>query len=92
MAGSVKGGKLSAQTNKTRYGKDYYKKVGKMGGKAHDARNSVKTIKEKYGDDFFSKIGKKGAIKRHQPKDFIERLYEAGAKVQEAHNRLFGRR
>lgn len=33
MAGSIAGGKLAAETNKLKYGEDYYKKIGSMGGK-----------------------------------------------------------
>lgn len=33
MAGTKKGGKLAAQTNKTRYGSDFYAKIGAKGGK-----------------------------------------------------------
>lgn len=33
MAGTKKGGKTAATTNKTRYGKDFYAKIGAKGGK-----------------------------------------------------------
>jgi len=33
MAGTVKGGKSAAQTNKKRHGADFYAKIGAMGGK-----------------------------------------------------------
>jgi len=33
MAGTMQGGKLAAKTNKTRYGKDFYAKIGSKGGK-----------------------------------------------------------
>lgn len=32
MSGSISGGKLAAKTNKERYGKDFYKNIGKSGG------------------------------------------------------------
>lgn len=32
MAGTVEGGKQAAQTNLIRYGADFYKKIGRMGG------------------------------------------------------------
>jgi general stress protein YciG len=32
MAGTVKGGKQAANTNKKRYGKDFYATIGKKGG------------------------------------------------------------
>lgn len=34
MAGTIDGGKAAAATNKNRYGKDFYAKIGAMGGKA----------------------------------------------------------
>lgn len=33
MAGTKKGGQKAAQTNKERYGTDFYKKIGQVGGK-----------------------------------------------------------
>lgn len=32
MAGTKLGGKKAAQTNKTKYGRDFYARIGKMGG------------------------------------------------------------
>ncbi|MCA9325073.1 hypothetical protein KDA23_03355 [Candidatus Saccharibacteria bacterium] len=33
MAGTQAGGKAAATTNKTKYGKDFYARIGAMGGK-----------------------------------------------------------
>lgn len=33
MAGSIEGGKRAANTNKIKYGDDFYKRIGAMGGK-----------------------------------------------------------
>lgn len=33
MAGTVNGGKTAAATNKAKYGKDFYARIGAMGGK-----------------------------------------------------------
>ncbi len=33
MAGTSKGGKAAADTNKAKYGADFYAKIGAMGGK-----------------------------------------------------------
>jgi len=33
MAGTQTGGKAAANTNKTKYGKDFYARIGAMGGK-----------------------------------------------------------
>ena len=32
MAGTVAGGKAAAATNKAKYGKDFYKHIGRIGG------------------------------------------------------------
>lgn len=32
MVGSVSGGKSAGKTNKERYGEDYYKELGRLGG------------------------------------------------------------
>ena len=34
MAGTVQGGKRAAETNKAKHGKDFYKRIGAIGGKA----------------------------------------------------------
>jgi general stress protein YciG len=33
MAGTIQGGRKAAATNKSKYGKDFYARIGKMGGK-----------------------------------------------------------
>ena len=33
MAGTAQGGKKAAATNKAKYGKDFYGRIGQMGGK-----------------------------------------------------------
>lgn len=33
MAGTIAGGKAAAATNKAKYGKDFYKRIGSVGGK-----------------------------------------------------------
>ena len=32
MAGTIDGGKQASETNKAKYGEDYYKRIGSMGG------------------------------------------------------------
>lgn len=38
MAGTVEGGKAAGATNKSKYGADYYSKIGQMGAKAYRKR------------------------------------------------------
>jgi general stress protein YciG len=33
MAGTIVGGQKAAKTNKSKYGKDFYRKIGAIGGK-----------------------------------------------------------
>lgn len=33
MAGTINGGKAAAETNKKKYGAEFYARIGKMGGK-----------------------------------------------------------
>jgi hypothetical protein len=33
MAGTARGGRMAAMTNKKRYGTDFYKKIGRKGGR-----------------------------------------------------------
>ena len=49
--------KKTAETIKKKYGEDYYKKIGKKGGRAHDAQKSVATVAKKYGQDYYVKQG-----------------------------------
>lgn len=34
MAGTIEGGRKASETNKKRYGKDFYKRIAAIGGKA----------------------------------------------------------
>ena len=42
MSGTVRGGKLAAETNKERYGEDYYVVRGSLGGKKGAADGAIK--------------------------------------------------
>lgn len=42
MPGTLKGGKKAAQTNKERYGQDFYHRLGARGGKATAEDGAVK--------------------------------------------------
>lgn len=45
MAGTKAGGQKASKTNKERYGKDFYKSIGRMGGKnGHTGGFASKTI------------------------------------------------
>ena len=42
MAGTVLGGKAAAATNKAKYGKDFYAKIGAKGGRVSRRNKAVK--------------------------------------------------
>ena len=42
MPGTISGGKLAAKTNKEKYGEDFYKLMGQMGGKAKVTKGFAK--------------------------------------------------
>jgi len=42
MAGSIAGGKTAAATNKRKYGDDWYKQIGAIGGKKGKADGAIK--------------------------------------------------
>ena len=45
MAGTLEGGKKAAETNKRKYGKDYYALIGKKGGKnGHEGGFAAETV------------------------------------------------
>lgn len=57
MAGTLQGGKNAAETNKKKYGADFYKKIGAKGGRKG-------TTGGFYADrELASKAGRKGGIK-----------------------------
>ncbi len=50
MAGSVAGGKQAAATNKSKYGSDFYHKIGSKGGSAKVPKGFALMDKEKVRD------------------------------------------
>lgn len=58
MAGTREGGKLAAQTNKKKYGKDYYKRIGSVGGKLGHTGGFYYSAANGY--DWHIKAGAKG--------------------------------
>lgn len=59
MAGSITGGKQAAETNKKRYGKDYYVKMGAKGGAASKGTGTAMMSREKVVE-----MGRKGGLVR----------------------------
>lgn len=57
MAGTIEGGKATAETNKRKYGEDYYKKIGAMGGKKLVPKGFATMDKAKLAE-----IGRKGGL------------------------------
>lgn len=55
MSGTLDGGKRTAETNKAKYGADFYKRIGAMGGKKLVPKGFATMDKARV-----SKIGRKG--------------------------------
>lgn len=65
MAGTKEGGKKAAKTNQEKFGKDFYKRIGAMGGKAGNtggfaANRELASIAGKIG----GAISKRGKAKK----------------------------
>ena len=89
MSGTKLGGKKTAQTNKEKYGENYYKELGRKGG-------SVKHPETRWFNthrDLASKLGKKGGhiSKRGKSKNNFKlevRCYPELAREIEIYNEL----
>lgn len=57
MAGTLQGGKNAAETNKKKYGADFYKRIGAKGGKKGTTGGFYANR------ELASKAGRKGGIK-----------------------------
>lgn len=62
MSGTQAGGKLAAETNKKRYGKDFYAKIGGKGGKIGHTGGFYANR------ELASKAGRKGGLKSRRTK------------------------
>lgn len=69
MAGTKAGGKATALTNKSKYGPDYYAKIGKLGGAA--GKTGGFAYWQKIGrEDLISQAGRKGGLtSRRRPRN-----------------------
>lgn len=56
MAGTQKGGRKAAATNKMRYGKDFFKEIGKLGGEKSQGGGFAKD------SDLAREAGRKGGL------------------------------
>jgi len=61
MPGTKEGGKKAAKTNKQRYGENFYKRIGPLGGKK--SRGGGFAWMKENDPERLSKIGKKGGSK-----------------------------
>lgn len=76
MSGTVAGGKKAAATNKAKYGKDFYAKIGAMGGKVGHTGGFFADRK------LASEAGRKGGlVSRRRPS-----VVKAHAEFQEGFN------
>ena len=65
MPGTVQGGKLAAKTNKEKYGDDFYKLMGQIGGKAKVPKGFAKNPElAKLAGAKGGKISKRTSVKK----------------------------
>lgn len=79
MAGTISGGKKAAQSNIERQGKDYYSKIGRIGGKLSTTGGfaSQKVGKDGLtGSERAKLVGAKGGRRSKRPPATIQRLKE----------------
>lgn len=62
MAGTKKGGEKAAQTNKQRYGQDFYMNIGRSGGKKSTGGGFAKN------PDLAREAGRKGGLRSRRRK------------------------
>lgn len=66
MSGSRSGGLKAAETNKQRYGRDWYRKIGKLGGKACVPKGfAVNPELAKRAGSIGGKLSKRGKAKQY---------------------------
>ena len=66
MSGSRLGGLKAAETNKQKYGRDWYKKIGKIGGKACVPKGfAVNPELAKRAGSTGGKLSKRGKAKKY---------------------------
>ena len=66
MAGTKEGGKKAAATNLERHGKDFYREIGKMGGKnGHTGGFASNPTLARIAGAKGGRISKRGKAKKH---------------------------
>lgn len=66
MAGTKEGGKKAAATNLKRHGKDFYREIGKMGGKnGHTGGFAANPTLARIAGARGGRISKRGKAKKH---------------------------
>ena len=64
MAGTARGGRMAALTNKKRYGTDFYKKIGAKGGRAGTTGGFAAGEEGRKRASYYGSIG--GSISRRR--------------------------
>lgn len=79
MAGTLAGGRKAAATNKTRHGKDFYREIGRIGGRnGHTGGFASNPELARTAGAKGGRISKRGKAKTKTP---IEIEYVGGAQV-----------
>lgn len=69
MPGNKKGGQKAAATNKERHGKDFYSRIGSMGGKWSGPKGfALNPERASRAGKLGGKISKRGKAKNHENK------------------------
>jgi general stress protein YciG len=70
MAGTLEGGKKAAQTNKERYGKEFYANIGRKGGQnGHTGGFAADPERARLAGSIGGKRSKRGPAKKKKTKE-----------------------
>ena len=73
MSGNITGGKKAAQTNKKRYGSDFYANIGRKGGKnGHTGGFAADHERARRAGAIGGKKSKRGPAKKKKVEDEVE--------------------
>lgn len=73
MSGSVQGGKNAAATNKAKHGPDFYREIGRLGGKKTAESGKLALVSFASNHERAREAGRKGGkISKRRPAGYVE--------------------